>query len=116
MTRRTLIDYCKTAGCRENRLIEYERGRSRREDWLCFRHRHPEELLSESNREITKTLTVVQRGDPGGRHFFDGKIGMVSGPGFVAVAQDWPLGTRLHVAVRVECPAGLSPEEREEAQ
>lgn len=89
-------------------MIEYDSPRSRREPWTCFRHAHPDQMLSPSNRDIVKMLMVTRRDDCGDHHFFDGQHGIVTGPGFRAVADDWPVGTKLVVAVRVldlELPA-----------
>lgn len=99
--------------------------------WRCYRHSAEDEVLSAENRVREAVLTVarlrnpsyerqldeyrrmVERGYRSGREpqeFYDRLTwagaggGIVSGPGFRALAEDFPEGTRLVVSVRLVLP------------
>lgn len=106
--------------------------------WRCYRHSAEDEVLSADNpaRETALTVTrlrnpsyerqmeeyrrTVAKGYPINRYarepeeFYDrltwegANNGIVSGPGFRALAEDFPVGTRLIVSVRVELPGGVA--------
>ena len=103
MTRaKTYTTRCVEPGCREFGIHEYERASEPRvQNWRCYRHRNPEELLSEANSKRVTVLTVEARDDISGEHYFDGKNGIVSGPGFKAIAADFPVGTKLVVTAEL---------------
>lgn len=110
-------------GCPEVSFSEYT---ARREldginpTWKCPPHRNPDRVLSADNPETTAVLTLHPRYIDGYRredppqlvgHFWGpegaeaGHDGVVSGPGFMAIAKGFPPGTRLIVTARVELPA-----------
>ena len=99
--------------------------------WRCYRHSHEDEVLSAGNPVRETVLTVARPRNPRyereledyqraverrsmfarePREFHDFMIwdgasnGLVSGPGFRAIAEDFPEGTRLVVSVRIEMP------------
>lgn len=84
--------------------------------YRCFRHRRPNEVLSAANVETTKTLVVEERlyrnyrGEqkPLGFFWTDGSQGSGNGvsfgPGFRAIAKDFPPGTTLIVTARIVLP------------
>jgi hypothetical protein len=103
--------------------------------WRCYRHSAEEEVLSAENPVRETVLTVAQprnpryerdlddyrravaRGSDFAREpseFYDflswegASGGIVSGPGFRAIAKDFPAGTRLVVTVRVEIPGEVA--------
>ena len=92
---------CTGEGCREYGVIEYERKTDKRvTDWRCFRHRNPEQLLTPDSPERVVTVVVEAREDINGKHFFDGRHGIITGPGFKATAEDWPVGTVFTITVK----------------
>lgn len=103
--------------------------------WHCFRHTSEDEVLSSANDARETVLTVARRRNPryerdladyrvqvvaGNRfarepvEFYDGMTwegasnSIVSGPGFKAIADDFPEGARLVVIARVEMPAEVT--------
>ncbi|MEV6854772.1 hypothetical protein AB0M89_13295 [Streptomyces microflavus] len=120
--RRTYTRTCATAECRETSFIEYTARRDLdgvSTTWKCHRHSKPNEILSATNPETEATLTLhpsytdgYLRTDPPKLigHFWGpedadkGHHGIVSGPGFRAIASDFPPGTRLIVTARIELP------------
>lgn len=99
---KTYTTRCTEPGCREYGIHEYERASEPRvKNWLCYRHRNPEQLLSDDNRKRVTVLTVEARDDISGKHFFNGKNGTVSGPGFKAIAEDFPVGTKLVITAEL---------------
>ena len=99
--------HCDFAGCAERSFTtatsqreEAEvRRRYRDHPYRCFRHRQPDEVLSVDSPEKTAVLTATSKTH--GTYWGDGS-GLVSGPGFKAIASDFPPGTRLVVTARIE--------------
>lgn len=54
--------------------------------------------------EATLVETVMTCEERAGHHFFDG-MSFVYGPGFNAMAGDFPAGTKLIITARIELPA-----------
>lgn len=113
---------------------ERAESEKRRKDhpWFCYRHSHEDEVLSATNPVRETVLTVSRRRNSRyerdlaeyeagvarrsafarrPQQFHDDVLwqeassGLVSGPGFRAIAEDFPVGTRLIVSVRVEFPS-----------
>ncbi|MBM0279673.1 endonuclease VII domain-containing protein [Micromonospora tarensis] len=111
---------CTKSGCGETAHYEYDSQRDRREadrwrkdhPWRCYRHTNEDEVLSATNAERTTVLTAVKvdygHGPlPGLSWRAEGASsggGLVSGPGFKAIASDLPEGARLIVTARIELP------------
>lgn len=107
---------CAEEGCVEGSFFESSSRRDQQESlahyakhpYRCYRHSAPNEVLSEANPATTKTLEVTEKFYKGyyGLQslgvFWDGTNGLVSGPGFRAIAKDFPVGTRLVVTARIE--------------
>lgn len=116
MSRRdyTIRLVCAHEGCRETtftvadtRREEAEvRARYRANPYRCYRHSKPNEVLSAANSELSAVVTAQPREGLPGRMFWDGGSGLISGPGFRAIADDFPPGTRLIVTARIELPEG----------
>jgi hypothetical protein len=120
--RRTYTRTCTHTGCTERSHIEYTARRDLdgvSPGWKCYRHDKPNEVLSADNSVTTAFLALYPGYRDGHRredppvlvgHFWGpedagkGHAGIVSGPGFRAVAADFPPGTRLIVTARVELP------------
>ncbi len=83
---------------------EYADARTR--EYLCFRHRLPDELLTPDHRERVSMLVVEERDG----HKYVGRSGVAYGPGFRVIADDWPVGTRIVIAARVLIAASDLPE------
>ncbi|WP_393057690.1 hypothetical protein [Streptomyces sp. LN549] len=121
--RRSITRTCATTGCRETSFVEYTARRDIADlpaKWQCYRHSKPNEVLSADNPETHTTLalhpsyiTGYDRNDPPKLigHFWGpadaekGNHGIVQGPGFRAIAADYPPGTRLIITARLELPA-----------
>ena len=111
MSRReyTIRLVCAYEGCREStyttastRREEAEtRATYRKNPYRCYRHSRPDEVLSVDN-PVRHTI-VVSEGKPYG-NFWD-RQGLVSGPGFKAICNDFPPGTKLIVTARIELPS-----------
>ncbi|MCF3960316.1 hypothetical protein [Streptomyces fuscigenes] len=89
-------------------------------DWKCAKHSAPDEWMTPANRQTTTVLELQPRylhpsvfrgpeerrllgyfwGPPGG----DPTHGAVSGPGFCALADGFPPGTRLTVTATITLP------------
>lgn len=119
-------------GCRENTIFsyptkaEYADGYKRHHGkWRCWRHAAPEEVLAPGNEARTAVLTATRlpssyrpydraTGTWGDVGWLDGLFwiaegessgsGLTSGPGFRAIASDWPEGTRLEITARILPP------------
>jgi len=120
--RRTLTRTCSHTGCTERSFVEYTARRDLENvspTWKCHRHNKPNEILSADNPETTAVLTLHPSYIDGYRHedpprlvgYFwgpedaeKGHSGIESGPGFRAIAKDFPPGTRLIVTARIELP------------
>jgi len=112
---------CAEDGCREVRITNYGYKRDyadavRREKaqppWKCLRHSRPEQVLGVHNLEVISECGRVQSegyGTPRWEGAYHG--GWATGPGFMAWAEDFPLGTRLIITARIELPAGYTPPE-----
>ncbi|MEU6206378.1 hypothetical protein ABZ814_22670 [Micromonospora musae] len=111
---------CAKPGCREVAHYEYDSQRDRADadryrqrcPWRCYRHSNEDEVLSPTNPERTAVVTAVKvdygHGPlPGLSWRAEGASsgsGLISGPGFKAIASDLPEGTRLIVTARIELP------------
>jgi hypothetical protein len=108
---------CAHAGCRETTTYAYGCNREyaeieadqQRRPWRCFRHNKPNEHLRPDNATTTATVTVTEyvgrdRKPTGILSWKPGGAGLISGPGFIAYAADFPEGTRLVVTARIEMP------------
>ncbi|GLZ62856.1 hypothetical protein [Micromonospora sp. NBRC 107095] len=110
---------CAKPSCREVAHYEYDSQRERADaeryhqrcPWRCFRHSDEDAVLSPANPERTTTLTAVKvdygAGPPGLSWRAEGAAsgsGLISGPGFKAIASDLPEGARLIVTARIELP------------
>lgn len=125
----TYTRQCAHNGCPERSFIEYT---ARRDldgvpaEWKCYRHDKVDEVLSADNPTTTAVLTLhpsytTSRWDDeppklvgyfwGPEDANKGHRGIVSGPGFRAVAEDFPPGARLIVTARIEFPAVEDSEE-----
>jgi hypothetical protein len=112
MSRRewTLHFQCSHDGCSERTVYRYDTMRDRERSyeqknysngrWKCLRHIDLERVLSANNRETRAEVVVEQK--QYGKYF--GSFGLVSGLGFLAYAEDLPVGTRLIVTARIELP------------
>lgn len=105
---------CAESGCN---YTTYTTADTRREEtdirrryaekpYRCVRHTHPEEVLSDTNRERS-TVMVAGKSEkyPHLDNLYWGRgSGFVSGPGFKAYAEDFPEGTKLIISARIELP------------
>ena len=113
--RYTMTLRCAEPGCRETSFCETESRREEAEAYAryakhpyrCYRHTKPDEVLSAENSTTTAVLTASQ-----GKHGIYWGVtpdkatsGIEHGPGFRAIAKDFPPGTRLIVTARIEFPA-----------
>jgi len=132
--RRTITRTCAVTGCREASFTEYTARRDIADlpaEWKCYRHSKPNEVLSADNPETHTVLALhahytegYYRDDPPRLigHFWgpeDAEKGsnfIVSGPGFRAIASDYPPGTRLIITARVELPETATPGPAEETK
>lgn len=119
---------CAHEGCPMRALYEFTSRREQSEHyrrqqehpWRCTRHRAPEEVLSAENAERTQTLVSYETDFGMGRraHRFwatpenaeakKSGNGICHGPGFKALAEDFPPGTRIIITARVELPEACS--------
>lgn len=111
---------CAESGCREVSITNYEFKRdyadaAHREKsqppWKCLRHSRPSEVLSETNRTTVGVMTVTET-KYGTRNWNNGErdvTGWEYGPGFMAWAKDFPVGTKLIIAADIELPIGYEP-------
>ena len=117
--RQTASARCSHPGCKEWSYFEYDSrqdaraGERTRASWKCVRHRKPDELLSLTNTRREVVLTVKPgEGRISDHHFWATSArlnsGLQYGPGFRALAGDFPLGTRLRITAEI-----LPPEESE---
>lgn len=124
----TMTLRCAEPGCRETSLCETESRREEAEAYAryakypyrCFRHIKPDEVLSVDNPATEAALTVHQtyrtnyRGETAPAGIYWGVTpdkasnGILYGPGFRAIAKDFPPGTRLIVTARLEFPDSAS--------
>jgi hypothetical protein len=91
----------------------------KRSPWKCSRHRNPEQLLTPTNTKRTHVL-IADRSkrfpDLTDSLFWreesadDVGSGYMFGPGFSAVADDFPEGARIVITARVELPADTTEE------
>lgn len=121
--RRTLTRTCTHSGCTERSFVEYTARRDLENvspTWKCHRHDKPNEVLSTSNPETTAALTLhpsyidsYRPEDPPKLiGYFWGPEGAEEGNhGIVAIAKDFPPGTRLTVTARVELPNTQKPQD-----
>lgn len=121
--RRTFTRPCSGPGrCTETSVIEYTALRELDHlprEWKCPRHAAPDEWMTRANRETVAVLELQPRyleptrageerrllgyfwGPPGQRP----SQGSVSGPGFRALADNFPPGTLLTVTATISLPA-----------
>lgn len=107
---------CVHDGCTERAHYYFETRREerqtvdslrRRGGWRCVRHTRPDEVLSTdaTAREVVLTNHAETYGVFWRAEGSDSNgSGFTYGPGFKAYAEDFPIGTRLIVAARVEVP------------
>lgn len=101
---------CSHLGCHETTTFRYDTRRDMISSfeakhyssgrWKCLRHREPDRVLSAGNLETR--FEVVSEQKEHGRFF--GSFGIVTGPGFLAYAEDLPAGAKLIVTARIELP------------
>jgi hypothetical protein len=104
---------CAQEGCRESGCMDYSNQREYAEaaewgrKWRCSRHDNPERVLGPDNTARRHVMVVTQQ--KYGRYWAEesaerGSMGLLTGPGFKAFADDFPVGTRLVVTAYVETP------------
>ena len=108
---------CGQEGCREVSITNYELKRdyadaARREKgqpWKCLRHSKPERVLGAHNLEVIAECGRVASdyGTPMWEGAYRG--GWAIGPGFMAWAEDFPIGTRLIITARIALPDDYTP-------
>lgn len=101
---------CSHDGCNESVTYRYDTRRDLMESfelkwysggrWKCQRHSDLDRVLSSTNRETR--FEIESKQESHGRYF--GHSGQLSGPGFLAIANDFPPGTKLIVTARIEFP------------
>lgn len=116
--RYTMTLRCAEPGCRETSFCETESRREEAEAYAryakypyrCYRHIRPDEVLSAENSSTEATLTASETkyGIYWGVTPDKASNGLVSGPGFRAIAKDFPPGTRLIVTARIELPSAAA--------
>jgi hypothetical protein len=99
---------CSHQGCKESANYRYSTRRELADSfelknysggrWKCLRHSDPDRVLSPDNLQTCAEIVVEQR--EYGRYF--GSMGLLTGPGFLAYAKDFPAGTKLIVTARIE--------------
>ncbi len=109
MSRRSQNVYavCTHPGCIESAFrqcdnrAEMSAAYRWKESYLCLRHSNPQKVLGVGNEAIETTLVSI---DKSYGKFWDGTSGFLSGPGFMAYAEDFPPGTKLIITARIEPP------------
>ncbi|MFD4444864.1 hypothetical protein ACFWPK_34325 [Nocardia sp. NPDC058519] len=108
------------AGTQRERADDYKAQRLR--PWRCYRHTRPDEVLAADNLERTATMTAGRSQyapnwrRPDEMEYLSGQYwlgdsetsvgsGILHGPGFKAIAGDFPIGTKLIVTARIELPS-----------
>lgn len=100
---------CVEPGCAEYGHFSYDTQRDAREprtvkyrsEWRCVRHSGMDRMLSPENRVRTKTMEVLEKN---GKNYWNGTFGFVSGDGYKAFANDFPVGTKLTITATIELP------------
>jgi hypothetical protein len=110
----TMTLRCAASGCRETSFCETESRKEEAEAYAryakfpyrCYRHAKPDEVLSAENLTTTATVTAneTKYGIYWGVTPDKASSGIASGPGFRAIAKDFPPATRLIVTARIEFP------------
>ena len=117
---------CAEDGCRETTFYRYDYQRDLKDalaraaqqpPWKCLRHSNPDIVLSLANPEIT----YVSEPSMHQLSEYDGRVlatrwdnsSFVTGPGFRAYAEDFPVGTQLIATYRVVLPPDYQPPEPE---
>jgi hypothetical protein len=109
----TLWYTCAYPGCVESGCSDYASQRelaelkALRKEWMCMRHKRAHEILSSVATEKIHVMVVTSKSESNHRYWADEgspllKSGIQSGPGFMAYAEDFPVGTRLIVTARIE--------------
>lgn len=109
---------CKHEGCKEyahytykNRK-EYNEGYERNKNYLCLRHKYPEKQLMPDNIFQENTIVAVWH-DRHKQNYWQKESdlgtdklqsGHLSGHGWMALARNFPTGTRITETVKVELP------------
>lgn len=110
---------CQHPGCTERTLYWLPTRDERRalkksgrqwsgETWLCKRHVSPEQLLTPAQPLQTRVLHVFEQ--PTGHYFHktedgsDTGCGISNGPGFRAIADDLPVGSRIVITAKLVLP------------
>jgi hypothetical protein len=114
---RTATIRCAEPGCREVAIYAYGSQREygeimsaqQRRPFKCTRHAYPEQVLRPDNPATEYVATALPSEGPAPGLYWttpDGKrhSGFTFGDGYKAHASDFPEGTRLTVAARVELP------------
>lgn len=123
MTEPTQGTYATAEATRKEQAEDY--ARYAKNPWRCYRHSKPDEVLAADNLARSTVLVAGRvrqsptRRDPkpgyiDGLYWLEGEVrrggGLVSGPGFRAIANDFPPGTRLIVTARIELPESETSE------
>ncbi len=103
---------CAEDGCHERAHYRYETRREYQDGvkwrmkypYRCVRHENPEKLLSTGNLSRMTTLEATEGANVKDSLFWDGTNGYVHGPGFKALANDFPKGTKLIVHAYIQLP------------
>ena len=112
---------CAHEGCGEVSLwtfdnrAEQTRHFQRVTEWRCARHSKPDEVLSLERRIIQFTCPPSETGytEVGfdrrrvATGVYWGNTGFLSGPGFRAWTDDFPVGTRIRVTAEVILPVSI---------
>lgn len=107
----TVRAHCHHPGCTEwtFRCCENKADRICAEkwaaSWLCLPHQQPERVLAPENPKTVKEHTN-QFGDglTKDKRFWDGREGLITGPGFLAYAEKCPPGTILRITAELIFP------------
>lgn len=116
----TLHYTCAETDCRESGCVDWDNQRERaelaasRKNWRCLRHRDPERVIGAANSARRHVLIAMSHPSAPGLYWADegaekGSMGVVSGPGFRAYANDFSSGTRLVVTAHIEAAAPSVP-------
>lgn len=108
----TVTKRCAHEGCKEFGHYSYDSQKDAREAgrrnplWYCCRHSHPDEVLI-CQQDDARSVTAIVVSD-GINKYWRGpsflSSGLTSGPGFMAIATDFPDGTTLTVTSVIRLP------------
>lgn len=107
--RTTVYATCNHPGCSENAFWVFDSRKEAaehyptRKKWMCLRHASSDRLLSiEHPNKVFSEVSTVGEGCNGKRYW--GCMGILSGPGFLAYADDFPTGTKITVTATIQLP------------